>query len=124
MDRPSLLCVYDMQVSFLPHLGHRAHSARLPAYFRGFTGHHTESDTTDITAPFWHQSVTERSVALPPDLTGGVYARSANANFIASRRAPLSQMPVAHGGPACCLSTLSSTGPYGTLSAGLSTRRS
>jgi hypothetical protein len=64
--------------------------------------------TAAITAPFRHSSVTESSVALPPDSTRGICARSTNAQFIASRggAASLSQMPVAHGGPAYDLSTL------------------
>src|ERR1700737_4873168 len=63
--------------------------------------------TAAITAPFRHSSVTERSVALPPDSTRGTYARSTNAHVIASRGgvASLSQMPIAHGGPAYYLST-------------------
>jgi hypothetical protein len=63
--------------------------------------------TAAISAPFRHSSVTERSAALPPDLARGIHARSTNAHFIATRdRAiSLSQMPVAHGGPAYYLST-------------------
>jgi hypothetical protein len=63
--------------------------------------------TAAITAPFRHSSVTERSEALPLDLARGIYARSTNAHFIASRggAASLSQMPVAHGGSAYYLST-------------------
>jgi hypothetical protein len=63
--------------------------------------------TAAITAPFRHSSVTERSEALPLDLARGIYARSTNAHFIASRggAASLSQMPVAHGGSAYYLGT-------------------
>ncbi len=60
-----------------------------------------------ITAPFRHPSVTESSVALPPIQREASVARSTNARFTASRGRPasLSQMPVAHEGPAYCLST-------------------
>jgi hypothetical protein len=54
-----------------------------------------------------NSSVTESSVALPPDFARGIHARSTNVHFIASRggAASLSQMPVAHGGSAYYLST-------------------
>src|SRR5260370_27504360 len=64
--------------------------------------------TAPITAPFRHPSVTESSVALPPIQREPSVARSTHARFTASRRSPasLSQMPVAHGDPAYCLSTV------------------
>jgi hypothetical protein len=54
-----------------------------------------------------NSSVTESSVALPPNFARGIHARSTNAHFIASRggAASLSQMPVAHGGSVYYLST-------------------
>jgi hypothetical protein len=63
--------------------------------------------TAPITAPFRHPSVTESSIALPPIQREASVARSTNARFTASRGRPasLSQMPVAHGDPAYCLST-------------------
>jgi hypothetical protein len=63
--------------------------------------------TAATTAPCRHSSVTESSVVLRSDLTGGIYAQSPNVHFIASRdgAVSLSQMPVARGGPAHYCST-------------------
>jgi hypothetical protein len=62
--------------------------------------------TCAITARFRHSPVTKRSVMLPTDSTGSRYVRSTD-HSIASRggAAKLSQMPVAHGGPAHYLGT-------------------
>src|SRR5258707_6033592 len=58
-------------------------------------------------APCRLQPVTEVWLALPPIQREASVARSTNARFTASRGRPasLSQMPVAHGDPAYCLST-------------------
>jgi len=82
--------------------------------------------TAAITAPFRHPSVTESSVALPPDLTGGICCPIHNRPIY--RLAWRAGLVVPNASRAWRSSILphhvpdSSTGPCGAPSAGLSTR--